>query len=174
DTRFYVLPEDAERLTAVYSVTDTGLERAPDPGHMVGQGMYAKGPRKSFSGGAGIISTAEDYAIFLEMMRRGGELDGIRILSPKTVQLMTVDHISSVPENGGLEFGLGFSIREDLGDTGLPASVGEYGWGGAYHTTYWVDPAENLVVVYLTQVLPATGLDDTGKVRALIYQALTE
>ena len=174
DTQFYVRPEDAERLTAVYSVTEGGLERAPDPGHMVGQGMYLNGPRKSFSGGAGIISTAEDYAIFLEMMRRGGELDGIRILSPKTVELMTVDHVSEVPENGGLEFGLGFSVRESLGDTGLPGSIGEYGWGGAYHTTYWVDPAENLVVVYLTQVLPATGLDDAAKVRALVYQALSQ
>jgi CubicO group peptidase (beta-lactamase class C family) len=174
DTQFYVSPEEAERLTVVYSVTDDGFERAPDPGHMVGQGMYVRGPRKSFSGGAGIISTAEDYAIFLEMMRRGGELDGVRILSPKTVQLMTVDHLSDVPGNEGRGFGLGFSVRDDLGDSGLPGSIGEFGWGGAYHTTYWVDPAENLVVVYLTQVLPATGLDDASKVRALVYQALVD
>jgi CubicO group peptidase (beta-lactamase class C family) len=106
------------------------------------------------------------------MMRRGGELDGVRILSPKTVELMTVDHIADVPENGERGFGLGFSIEEDLGDGGLPGSIGEYGWGGAYHSSYWVDPAERLVVAYFTQVIPAAGLDDSGKVRALIYQAL--
>ena len=175
DTYFYVPEDEAGRLTVVYSRTEDGaLERAPDPGHMVGQGMYVEGPRASFSGGAGLISTAGDYARFLETMRRGGELEGVRILSPKTVQLMTVDHIHDVSPWSGKGFGLGFQVTEELGHDGLPGSVGTYEWGGAYHSTYWVDPKEELVVAYMTQVIPARGLDDHSKVRALVYQALVE
>jgi CubicO group peptidase (beta-lactamase class C family) len=174
DTHFYVPAEDAERLAIVYSHEDQTLSRAPDPGHMVGQGAYLSGPRKSFSGGAGLVSTPGDYARFLEMLRRGGELDGARILSPNTVELMTVDHLEQVPFNEGEGFGLGFSVLEDLGSRGVPGSVGEYGWGGAYHSSYWVDPQEELVVVYMTQVIPAEGLDDSAKVRALVYQAIVE
>jgi len=174
DTHFYVPAEDAERLTTVYSREDQTLSRAPDPGHMVGQGAYLSGPRKSFSGGAGLVSTPGDYARFLEMLRRGGELDGARILSPKTVELMTDDHLEQVPFNEGEGFGLGFSVLEDLGSRGVPGSVGEYGWGGAYHSSYWVDPQEELVVVYMTQVIPAEGLDDSAKVRTLVYQAIVE
>jgi CubicO group peptidase (beta-lactamase class C family) len=108
------------------------------------------------------------------MLRRGGQLDGARILSPKTVELMTDDHLEQVPFNEGEGFGLGFSVLEDLGSRGVPGSVGEYGWGGAYHSSYWVDPQEELVVVYMTQVIPAEGLDDSAKVRALVYQAIVE
>jgi CubicO group peptidase (beta-lactamase class C family) len=174
DTHFYVPVEDAERLTTVYSREDQAFSRAPDPGHMVGQGAYLSGPRKSFSGGAGLVSTPGDYARFLEMLRRGGELDGARILSPKTIELMTVDHLGEVSFGEGEGFGLGFSVLEDLGSRTVPGSVGEYGWGGAYHSSYWVDPQEELVVVYMTQVIPADGLDDAAKVRALIYQAIVE
>ena len=175
DTYFYVPPEEADRLTVVYSVTDEkGMERAPDPGHMVGQGMYLKGPRKSFSGGAGLVSTAGDYARFLEALRRGGTLDGARILSPKTVQLMTVDHVHDAWRGDGGGFGLGFGITKEIGWSGLPGSPGAYNWGGAYHSTYWVDPAEELVVSYMTQVIPAQGLDDHQRIRALVYQALVD
>ncbi len=175
DTHFYVPPEKADRLTVVYSVTDeNGMERAPDPGHMVGQGMYLEGPRKSFSGGAGLVSTVGDYARFLEALRRGGTLDGARILSPKTVELMTVDHVHDAWQGDGGGFGLGFGITEEIGWSGLPGSPGAYAWGGAYHSTYWVDPAEELVVSYMTQVIPAQGLDDHQRVRALVYQALVD
>lgn len=176
DTHFYVPPEKADRLTVVYSVTeDNGMDRAPDPGHMVGQGMYLEGPRKSFSGGAGLVSTPGDYARFLEALRRGGILDGARILSPKTVELMTVDHVHDAwTGDGGSGFGLGFGVTEELGWSGLPGSPGAYTWGGAYHSTYWVDPAEELVVSYMTQVLPAQGLDDHQRLRALVYQALVD
>jgi CubicO group peptidase (beta-lactamase class C family) len=159
----------------VYSTTDEGdLERAPDPGGMVGQGAYVEGPRKSFSGGAGLLSTATDYAKFLQMMLNEGSFNGHRLLSPKTVELMTVDHLAEASYlwTNGTGFGLGFSVLNDLGARGEPGSVGEFGWGGAYHSTYWVDPKEQLVVVYFTQVIPADGLDDQGKLRALIYQAL--
>ena len=175
DTHFYVPPEKADRLTVVYSVTEeNGMARAPDPGHMVGQGMYLEGPRKSFSGGAGLVSTPGDYARFLEALRRGGTLDGVRILSPKTVELMTVDHVHDAWQGDGGGFGLGFGITEEIGWSGLPGSPGTYAWGGAYHSTYWVDPAEELVVSYMTQVIPAQGLDDHQRIRALIYQALVD
>ena len=175
DTHFYVPPEKADRLTVVYSVTEEGgMERAPDPGHMVGQGMYLEGPRKSFSGGAGLVSTPGDYARFLEALRRGGTLDGTRILSPKTVELMTVDHVHDAWQGDGGGFGLGFGITEEIGWSGLPGSPGAYAWGGAYHSTYWVDPAEELVVSYMTQVIPAQGLDDHQRLRALVYQALVD
>ena len=178
DTHFYLPKSKKDRLAVVYSVTDAGgLERAPNPGGMVGQGAYVEGPRTSYSGGAGLLSTATDYSRFLQMLLNGGELDGTRLLSPKSVELMTVDHIGDLgPElfGEGVGFGLGFYVVEDLGARGAPGSVGEFGWGGAYHSAYWVDPKEELVVVYLTQVIPATGLDDHGKLRALVYQAVVE
>ena len=174
DTHFYLPLDKRDRLATVYSATDDGLERAPDPGHMVGQGAYVNGPRTSFSGGAGLLSTATDYARFLQMMLNGGELEGTRLLSRKTVELMTTNHLTDQPFRPGQGFGLGFSVVEDLGARGLPGSAGEFGWGGAYHSTYWVDPAEELVVVYLTQLIPAGGLDDHGRLRALIYQAIED
>ncbi len=175
DTHFYLPEAKSDRLAVVYSVkAEGGLERAPNPGGMVGQGAYLEGPRKSFSGGAGLLSTAIDYARFLQMLLNGGQLDGVRILTRKTVQLMTVDHLGERQLSDGVGFGLGFAVVEDLGARGLPGSVGEFGWGGAYHSTYWVDPQEQLVVVYLTQVNPATNLDDHGKLRTLIYQALID
>src|SRR5690606_27875409 len=137
-----------------------GIERAPDEGTMVSQGHYVRGPRKSFSGGAGLLSTAHDYMRFLLMMKNGGELDGKRVLSRKSVELMTVDHLGSIPYTAGSGFGLGFSVKKDLGLRGEIGTVGEFGWGGAYHSTYWVDPKEDLVVVYFTQLIPAGGLDD--------------
>lgn len=175
DTHFYLPEAKGERLTVVYSATENGtIERAPDPGKMVGQGDYVEGPRKSFSGGAGLLSTANDYARFLQMLLNGGEIDGTRILSRKTVELMTVDHVGELQLSDGVGFGLGFSVVKDLGTRGSPGSVGEFGWGGAYHSVYWVDPEEQLVVVYLTQLIPANGIDDHGKLRALVYQALVD
>ena len=175
DTHFYLPRSKRDRLATVYGRTDsTGLDRAPDRGGMEGQGQYVDGPRRSFSGGAGLLSTADDYARFLQMLLNGGELDGVRVLSPKTVELMTTDHIDGRYGAPGLGFGLGFEITEDVGARGVPGSVGEFGWGGAYHSTYWVDPLEGLVVVYFTQVIPARFLDDHGKLRALIYQAIAD
>jgi CubicO group peptidase (beta-lactamase class C family) len=176
DTHFYLPPEKRDRLSVVYSAGDAGLERAPDPGGMVGQGAYVDGPRTSFSGGAGLLSTARDYARFLQMMLNGGALDGVRILSPKTVELMTVNHVGDLFSTWveGVGFGLGFSVVQDLGARGQPGSVGEFGWGGAYHSVYWVDPEEELVVVYFTQVIPAGRLDDHARLRALVYQAIVD
>jgi CubicO group peptidase (beta-lactamase class C family) len=174
DTHFYVPAAKKSRLATVYSARQGGLQRAPESGGMQGQGLYAEGPRKSFSGGAGLVSTASDYARFLQMLLNGGTLDGKRILSRKTVELMTVGHLEGKPFRAGESFGLGFSVLEDVGARGSLGTQGEYGWGGAYHSTYWVDPRENLLVVYLTQLIPAGNLDDHAKLRALVYQAIVD
>ena len=108
------------------------------------------------------------------MLLNGGELDGVRLLSPTTVKLMTENHIDNTPFRPGEQCGLGFSVVTDLGKRGLPGSVGEFGWGGAYHLRYWVDPENDLVVVYLTQLRPTGGIDDQAKLRTLIYQAIID
>ncbi len=120
------------------------------------------------------MSTATDYARFLQMMLNGGTLDGRRILSRKTVELMTTSHLGDITFNAGQGFGLGFYVVEDVGARGSAGSTGEFGWGGAYHTTYWVDPREELIVVHLTQLVPAGSVDDQAKVRALVYQAIVD
>ncbi|RIV79685.1 serine hydrolase domain-containing protein [Pelagerythrobacter aerophilus] len=177
DTSFYLPREKADRLAVVYEGEGGGLRRAADAnawkagGHF-GQGHYLDGPRVAYSGGAGLLSTAADYSRFLEMMRRGGELDGRRYLSGKSVELMVSNHLGEIGFDPGMGFGLGFSIRTDLGAAGEPGSEGEFGWGGAYHSQYWVDPEERLTVTYMTQLLPAGDIDDHGKLRALIYQAI--
>lgn len=175
DTHFYLPQEKRDRLATVYSAGENGeLVRAPEPGAMVGQGAYVDGPRRSYSGGAGLLSTANDYARFLQMLLNGGELHGSRILSRISVELMTVNHLHGIPFRDGVGFGLGFSVVEDLGSRGVPGSAGEFGWGGAYHSSYWVDPAEDLLVVYFTQMIPAGDLDDHARVRALVYQSIEE
>jgi CubicO group peptidase (beta-lactamase class C family) len=142
---------------------------------MVGQGAYLEGPRRSYSGGAGLLSTAADYGRFLQMFLNEGRFGGRQILSPSTVELMTVNHVGDkFGWERGNGFGLGFRVLLDLGASGQPGSPGEFGWGGAYHSTYWVDPDEELVVVYLTQVIPAGNIDDHGKLRALVYSAIIE
>lgn len=175
DTYFYLPQEKKSRLSVVYSANDgKPIERAPVPGGMVGQGAYVDGPRKSFSGGAGLLSTAEDYARFMQMLLNGGELNGKRILSPTTVKLMTSNQMRDIPYNPGEGFGLGFSICLDLGARGTPGSVGEFGWGGAYGSSYWADPMEDMVVIYFKQLIPTNGLDDQSKLRPLIYQAIVK
>ena len=173
-TGFYVDPAQADRLATVYGVASATatIARAPEPG--TGQGNYVVGPRQSFSGGAGLVSTASDYARFLQMLLNGGTLDGARLLSPKTVELMTSSHVGSLYSLGNLGFGLGFEITEHVGRSGRPGSVGEYGWGGAYHTKFWVDPVEKLVVVFMTQLLPSTGSDAQMTLRQLIYSSIME
>ena len=181
DTYFYVPEEKVERVATVYSLKGDKISRAANPGAFegashVGQGEYTSGPKKSFAGGAGLISTARDYGAFLQMVLNGGELNGTRILGRKSIELMSENHIGHIAPFGanGAGFGLGFQVVTDLGAAGRLGSLGEYGWGGAYHSTYWIDPKENLVVVYLTQLIPAGGLDDADKLRALVYQAIVD
>jgi CubicO group peptidase (beta-lactamase class C family) len=174
-TQFYLEPQYEDLLAVVYQPkAGGGIERVPNVGSMAGQGEYVRGPRVAYSGGAGLTSTAEDYAKFLQMTLNGGVFNGKRLLSPKTIALMTTDHLNGIPFQPGNGMGLGFSVLKDLGARGTLGTVGEYGWGGAYHSQYWVDPVEKLVVVYLTQILNAGALDDFSKLRTGIYQALVE
>jgi CubicO group peptidase (beta-lactamase class C family) len=139
------------------------------------------------SGGGGLVSTAEDYARFAEMLRAGGKLGDVRILGPKTVELMTMNHLSAViasddgrraeigdaDERRGTGFGLGVAVVEDVPQSGEIGSVGEYGWGGAAGTEFWVDPVEELVVVGMIQLVEAPW-PWRAELKSLTYQALTE
>jgi CubicO group peptidase (beta-lactamase class C family) len=173
DTHFFIAPDQRERLAAVYaSGPDGRIVRAPDGAR--GQGHYVEGPRKNFSGGAGLVSTARDYARFLEMVRRGGELDGVRILSPRSVALMTSNQIGTLYAQSarGLGYGLAFESVDRYGANGM-ASVGSFSWGGAYATRYHVDPEVRMTLVFMMQVIPNT-TDVREKFQNLVYSALIE
>jgi CubicO group peptidase (beta-lactamase class C family) len=172
DTYFFLPPEKRGRLTAVYSYgSEMRVTRAPDGPR--GQGNYIEGPRRSFSGGAGLVSTARDYARFLEMLLNGGTLDGARVLGPKTIALMTSNQSGTAYPLPGQGFGLGFSVLEQAGADGRVESVGTFGWGGAYGSTYEVDPKEHLVLVFMIQLLPNRA-EIAAKFPMLVYQALVE
>jgi CubicO group peptidase (beta-lactamase class C family) len=169
DTRFFLPPAQRDRLAAVYATGPGGtFVRAPEGSK--GQGHYVDGPRKSFAGGAGLLSTAQDYARFLEMIRNGGTLDGVRILGNRTVQLMTSNQSGVLHSSTGLGFGFGFETVDRYGAKGM-AAVGTFGWGGAYGSTYEVDPADHLVVVFMTQLMPG-GTDVQQRFSNAVYQAL--
>jgi len=172
DTYFFVPPEQRGRLAAVYG-SDANGKAVRQPEGPKGQGSYVDGPRKGFSGGAGLISTARDYATFLEALRNGGTLGKVRILSPHAVKLMTTNQIGeNLKSPRGLGFGYGFETADKFGLAGME-SVGSFGWGGAYGTYYRVDPAERLVTVMMIQLLP-NSTDFTDKFKASIYQALID
>ena len=169
DTRFFIPPAERERLAAVYASGSDGLiVRAPEGSK--GQGSYVDGPRKSFAGGAGLTSTARDYARFLEMIRNGGSLGGARILAPRTVELMTTNQSGTLHSTNGLGFGLGFETVDRYGASGM-AAVGAFGWGGAYGTTYQVDRKSRMVIVLMLQLMPNT-TDIAQKFSTSVYQAL--
>lgn len=172
DTWFFPPASVANRLAAVYAVAERGaIMRAPDDA--LGQGHYLSGPRKSFAGGAGLVSTASDYATFLQMLLNRGVLNGAQILSPATVALMTTSQVEDSIFGGKAGgFSLGFEVLESPGLAGDYGSVGKFGWGGAYGTMYWVDPGEGLVAVYMIQMLPRRGLDLDAKFENLVYQAI--
>lgn len=174
DSRFFFLPDARDRLAAVYAANGRGgFARAADG--PLGQGAYVDGPHASFSGGAGLLSTASDYVRFLQMLLNGGTLDGARILAPATVALMTRNHVGTVYNaSGATGFGLGFEVLLDPGRAAQYGSVGRFGWGGAYATTYWVDPGQDLVAVFMIQLMPSGGLDLADKFRTLVYQAIVD
>jgi CubicO group peptidase (beta-lactamase class C family) len=159
------------RLVTLYMNDSTGRSvRAPEGSR--GQGHYVEGPRRSFSGGAGIVSTARDYARFLSMVLGRGEIDGVRILSPRSVDLMTSNQIPTIYAQSGRGFGLGFETVERIGANGY-YSVGSFGWGGAYGSSYMVDPAERMIVVFMINQMP-NRTDVASKFPTLVYQALTD
>jgi CubicO group peptidase (beta-lactamase class C family) len=169
DTRFFIPAAERERLAAVYgSGPDGKIVRAPEGSK--GQGHYIDGPRKSFAGGAGLTSTARDYARFLEALRNGGALDGARILAPRTVELMTTNQSGTLHSSTGLGFGFGFETVDRYGANGM-AGVGAFGWGGAYGTTYQVDPKSRMVIVLMMQLMP-NNTDMHAKFMTSVYQAL--
>jgi CubicO group peptidase (beta-lactamase class C family) len=169
DTQFFIPAAERERLAAVYASGPGGtIVRAAEGSK--GQGHYIDGPRKSFAGGAGLTSTARDYARFLEALRNGGALDGVRILAPRTVELMTTNQSGTLHSSTGLGFGFGFQTVDRYGASGL-AGVGAFGWGGAYGTTYQVDPKSRMVIVFMMQLMP-NATDIHAKFMTSVYQAL--
>lgn len=180
DTAFAVADAKWPRLSVVYTAAESGgLRPMKDPGSfdlvVMSPWDYYRPSKKYLSGGAGLVSTAADYARFLEMLRRGGELGGTRLLSPKTVELMTASHTHEIPPGWplapGKEFGLGVDVVVDLGASQNLGSPGAYGWGGIYGSTYFVDPKERLVAVLMTQRYPGD-FRWTEVFRAMVYQAL--
>lgn len=168
DTRFFLPAADRARLAAVYAAKGGTYERAPDGAR--GQGHYADGPRKNFAGGAGLLSTARDYARFLEAIRLGGTVDGVRLLSPRSVRLMASNQVGTLHSSTGLGFGLGFETTDRFGANGMQ-SAGSFGWGGAYGSVYRIDPDEKLVMVLMIQLIP-NGSDIREAFPNLVYQAL--
>ena len=168
DTHFFLPPAQKDRFAAVYSSADGKYVRAPEGAR--GQGAYIDGPRRNFAGGAGLLSTARDYARFLEAMRKGGSLDGTRILSPLSVKLMSTNQVGTLHSTTGLGFGLAFETVDRFGANGM-SSEGSFGWGGAYGSQYRVDPDERLVMALMIQLVP--NATDIGTVfPTLVYQAL--
>ena len=169
DTQFFLPPALKDRFAAVYRSGEDGkYVRAPEGAR--GQGAYIDGPRKNFAGGAGLLSTARDYARFLEAMRKGGSLDGTRILSPLSVKLMSTNQVGTLHSTTGLGFGLGFETVDRFGASGM-SSEGAFGWGGAYGSLYRVDPEARLVMSLMIQLVPnATDIRDAFP--TLVYQAM--
>lgn len=167
DTCFFLPPEKESRLAKVYGLTAGKLA----PGD---QGDYVRGPRKCFSGGAGLLSTAADYGRLLQMLLNNGELDGVRILSRKAVELMHANHTGDKYRRDTTAFGLGFWVNQDLGYFGELGTEGAYGWGSAYYPQYLVDPRERMVALFMTQLMPSGGLDLMAKIKVLTYQSLVK
>lgn len=177
DTSFYLPKSKLDRLTTVYIYDSEkeSLQRAPDEGTYDSQGHYHKGPKKSFSGGAGLLSTSSDYGNFLSMILNQGKFKDHKILSRKSIELITRDNLNGInyPWGDGWSFGLGVAVTIDSGAMSLIGSDGQIIGGGAYRTEFWVDPKENLAVIFLTQVRDENyDLKYHEKLRVLIYQSL--
>jgi CubicO group peptidase (beta-lactamase class C family) len=178
----FVIPEAKwSRVATVYSPDGSGgIRPMKDPEAFGNTHMspvaYYKAPKKYFSGGAGLTSTARDYARFALMLAGGGAIDGVRLLSPKSVQLMAANHTADLPTPGlllgpGIGFGLGFSVVTNVAATQTLGSEGQFGWSGIYGTNFWVDPKERLVAIVMVQKYPGSNV--AGAFQPLVYQALT-
>lgn len=178
DTYFYPPANKLDRLAAVYTYyADKGLNRFPDTPITEGATVYSadypyRGPKKLFSGGAGLSSTAGDYLRFCQMMLDGGKLGNTRILSRKSVELMSHDQLGIIgPERG---FGLGFGVngvKSPLEELGSP---GEFNWGGFFYTAFSIDPKEQMIVIFMGQLHPTGDLHLDGEVKVLAYQAIVD
>jgi CubicO group peptidase (beta-lactamase class C family) len=185
DTGFRVPEDQLARLAQLYSPEGTAegsmrwLKPTASSRLVAAPESFSRGFREGAtfeSGGGGLVSTADDYLRFAQMMLNGGSLDGVRILSPKTVELMTTNHLGSLSMGSrrvGRGFGLGFGLILDPAEAGEVGSPGEYNWGGAAGTRFWIDPVENLIGVFMVQSLPhRTRLARQFKV--LTYQAVVD
>ena len=181
DTDFHVRAENHARFAANYTRgRDGGLKQIDG----ATDSRYLK-PRTLISGGGGLVSTAADYFRFCSFMRNLGELDGVRLLGRKTVEFMTQNHLRgdmadmgqprfSESSYSGIGFGLGFSVMLDPAKAEIIGSPGEYAWGGAASTAFWIDPQEDLAVILLTQLLPSSTYPLRRELRVLSYQALID
>ena len=175
DTHFYLPTEKLPRFAALYQPDEAGkivLQEKPDL-----NSRWVREPHVYFSGAGGLVSTTSDYFRFHQMMLNGGELDGVRILSPRTVRLMTVNHTGDRAiwlRGEGFGFGLGYSVTTDLGRSAMPSAEGTYGWGGAYCTVFWVDPEDEVIGILMTQVRPYTHLNIRKDFQTLTYQAIVD
>jgi len=182
DTAFFAAEPDHGRLAALYVPhPETGLAvRSP-------ASEQAQSPPDMLSGGGGLVSTAGDYARFTRMLARGGELDGVRLLGPRTLRLMTSNQLpggADLEEFGrplfaettfdGVGFGLGFSVVMDPVAARYTSSPGEFGWGGAASTAFWVDPVERMEVSFFTQLLPSSTHPIRSQLHQLVHQALID
>lgn len=183
DTDFWVPADKAHRLAANYSRTPEDGMRLVDP---PGRSTYLTKPSR-FSGGGGLVSTIDDYFRFAQMLLNKGELDGTRILGRKTIELMTSNHM---PGNGdlasmgqsvfsetpydGIGFGLGFSVMLNPPTANILGTPGEFAWGGAASTYFFVDPGEDLLAIQLTQLLPSSAYPVRRELRVLTYQSLID
>jgi CubicO group peptidase (beta-lactamase class C family) len=182
DTAFFVPPEKLERFAANYQRTpDKQLRLLDDPA----TSDFTREPGFK-SGGGGLTGGAADYLRFCEMLRRGGELDGVRILGPRTIELMRANHLPggadltslaigsfSETSNEGVGFGLGFATTLDSVAAGR-LGPGDYYWGGAASTLFWVDPKEDLSVVFMTQLMPSGTFDFRSQLKSIIYSAIID
>jgi CubicO group peptidase (beta-lactamase class C family) len=178
DTAFYLSAAQAARLAELQVDPSTGRRPAASSAENL-----TKEKQKWISGGGGLLSTATDYAKFCQMLLSGGELNGVRLLSPKTIAVMTSDQLPPSILRSGYEdmaptlemaqsFGLGFAVRTDAGRNPLPGSVGNYFWAGAYGTYFWIDPQTNMFAVMMVQMpFPQSGLCRRA-FRELVYGAL--
>jgi CubicO group peptidase (beta-lactamase class C family) len=173
DTYFVIPPEKTNRLVNLYTEDSTG--------HLVKPGStMLNGPTASnypllkttyYSGGAGLSSTIMDYGIFLQMLLNGGEYNGKRILGRNTVRMMTMNQIGDIPFRPEDKFGLGFQIISEKNGN-VPAQPGTFSWGGAFSTSYWVDPKEKMVLLFYRQLQRSTHGDVVEKFRAMVYAAM--
>ena len=175
DTHFYLPQSKLDRFAALYGPGGDGkivLTEAP-----TAESRFVREPHVYFSGAGGLVSTARDYFRFHQMMLNGGELDGVRLLSRKTIELMTANHTGDYGiwlAGPGYGFGLGYAVVTDLGPSATPRSEGSYYWGGAFGTIFWVDPSEELIGIMLTQVRPYTHLRIREDLATLTYQAIVD
>ncbi|MDE2487180.1 MAG: beta-lactamase family protein [Alphaproteobacteria bacterium] len=183
DTGFHVREDQKSRFAACYEFAPGGKMKLQDDPT---KSAYLA-PPKFESGGGGLVSTAADYLRFTNMLLNGGELEGARILAPKTVRLMASNHLPggkdltelsrslfSESTNAGVGFGLGFAVVFDPPKTLIPCSKGEFYWGGAASTAFWVDPVEDVTAVFMTQLLPSSSYPIRRELRTLVYGALME